>query len=198
MNPRPRNPDMSPRSWSLPENAAVIEELASFYGQFSKIAEFHEPGSYFTVVDHLGWGLPAALGAALGNPQKKVVALLGDGTSLFSIQAFWTAARYQIPAVLVILNNGGYGCMRGLFMGYGMTTPPAMSPEDCASYDISGLNFTNLASEFGVAARRVTDPTEIRSAIKEAIALNKPAVVEVMLSPDGMGAFELYGELLKW
>ena len=183
---------------SLPENAAVVEELATFYGQFSKIAAFREPGSYFTVVDHLGWGLPATLGVALGSPRKPVIGVLGDGTSLFAIQAFWTAARYQIPAVMVILNNGGYGCMRGLFMMYGMTTPPAMTPEDCASYDISGLNFTKLAAEFGIEGRRVTEPTGIRSAIKEAIARNKPAVVEIIVSPDLGTTMELYGELTSW
>ena len=183
---------------ALPENAVVVDELSSFYGAFARLAEFRDPGSYFMCCDHLGWGLPATLGVALGSPGRPVVSLLGDGGSLFAIQTLWTAARYQIPAVIVILNNAGFGAMRLLFTLQGMAVPPAMTPDDCATYDISGLNFTGLAAQFGVSARRVTQASEIGAAIKEAIALKKPAVVELMISTERAGLNELLGEIAKW
>lgn len=182
---------------ALPENAVVVDELASFYGQLAKVIDFRSPGSYFTTVDSLGWGLPATLGVALGSPGRPVVAMLGDGGALFCIQALWSAARYQIPAVMVVFNNSGFGSMRGLFTYYGQAVSAPMDGADCATYDIGALDWARLAADFGIAARRVADPSMIRSVVKEMIALRKPAVVELMVSPDGAGMNELVAEFFK-
>jgi len=176
---------------AIPADSVVVDELASFYGQLSKVLELSNPGSYFNTCESLGWGLPATLGVALANPQKPVISLVGDGAALFAIQALWTAAQYQIPAVMVIFNNSGYGCMREMFTQYGQAVAPAMDAADCANYDISGLNYSNLASEFGVEGRRVTDPNQIKSVMQEMIALKKPAVVELMVCPYGSGMNEM-------
>jgi len=182
---------------ALPEGAVIVDELASFYGQLPKVVEFREPGSYFATCDSLGWGLHAALGVALGNARRPVIAMLGDGGAMFCVQALWTAARYQIPAVMVIFNNGGFGSMRGLFTMYGQAVGSPMDSADCATYDIGELSFAKLAADFGIEARRVTDPTAIRSVMKEMIALRRPAVVELMVSPDGAGMNELTTEFFK-
>ncbi len=176
---------------AIPEDSVVVDELASFYGQLSKVLELSKPGSYFNTCESLGWGLPATLGIALANPQKPVIGLIGDGAALFAIQALWTAAQYQIPAVMVILNNSGYGCMREMFTQYGQAVAPAMDAADCANYDISGLNYSNLASQFGIEGRRVTDPKQIKSVMQEMIGLKKPAVVELMVCPYGSGMNEM-------
>lgn len=182
---------------ALPRQAVVVDELASFYGQLPKVMEFRDPGSYFATCDSLGWGLPAALGVALGSSRKPVVAMLGDGGAMFCIQALWTAARYQIPAVMVVFNNGGFGSMRGLFAMYGQAVARPMDSADCAAYDIGEVSFARLAADFGVDARRVTDPTQIGPVMKEMIALGKPAVVEIMVSPEGAGMIELVTEFFK-
>ena len=182
---------------ALPQDAVVVDELASFYGQLPKVMEFREPGSYFSTVDSLGWGLPAALGVTLGSSGKPVIAMLGDGGAMFCIQALWSATRYQIPAVVVIFNNGGFGSMRGLFTYYGQAVASPMSSADCATYDIGELSFAKLATDFGVTARRVSDPTEIRSTMKEMIGLRKPALVEIMVSPEGAGLNEMTAEFFK-
>ena len=182
---------------ALPQDAVVVDELASFYGQLPKVMEFREPGSYFSTVDSLGWGLPAALGVTLGSSGKPVIAMLGDGGAMFCIQALWSATRYQIPAVVVIFNNGGFGSMRGLFTYYGQAVASPMSSADCATYDIGELSFAKLATDFGVTARRVSDPTEIRSTMKEMIGLRKPALVEIMVSPEGAGMNEMTAEFFK-
>lgn len=182
---------------ALPEDAVVVDELASFYGQLPKVIEFRHPGSYFSSVDSLGWGVPAALGVALGSAGRPVVAMLGDGGAMFCVQALWSAARYQIPAVMVIFNNGGFGSMRGLFAYYGQAVASPMDSDACATYDIGELSFARLAADFGIAARRVTDPTEIRSVMKEMIGLRKPALVELMVSPEGAGMIEMTAEFFK-
>jgi benzoylformate decarboxylase len=184
-------------SKSLPDSAIVVDELASFYGQLPKVIKFDRPGSYFGHCEALGWGLPATLGVALGSPDKTVVGILGDGGALFCIQALWTAAKYQIPAVIVIINNGGYGCMRGLFQGYGMQVDVPMDAEDCDTYDIGDVNLCNIASDFGVMAKRVEDPRRIQSVMDEMIALKKPALVELMVCPNGSGLYEMVAEFFK-
>jgi benzoylformate decarboxylase len=182
---------------ALPQDAVVVDELASFYGQLPKVIGFRTSGSYFSTVDSLGWGVPAALGVALGSSGKPVIAVLGDGGAMFCIQALWSAARYQIPAVMVIFNNGGFGSMRGLFTYYGQAVASPMDSADCATYDIGELSFANLASDFGIAARRVTDPTQIRSVMQEMIGLRKPALIELMVSPEGAGMNEMTAEFFK-
>lgn len=182
---------------ALPENAIVVDELASFYGQLPKVIKFDKPGSYFAHTEALGWGLPATLGVALGAPEQPVIGLLGDGGALFCIQALWSAAKYDIPAVMVIMNNGGYGCMRGLFMMHGFEVEAPLEPEASNSYDVGELSLCDLASSFGVTAKRVTDPADIQTVMKEMIALKKPALIELMVCPNGSGLYEMVAEFYK-
>lgn len=182
---------------ALPDNAIVVDELASLYGQMPKIIKFDKPGSYFGRVEALGWGLPATLGAAVGAPDKPVVGLLGDGGALFGMQALWSAATYDIPAVMVVLNNGGYGSMRGLFMVHGFEVEAPLDPEGGQNYDVGDLSLCDMAGCFGVAAKRVTDPKEIQPVMQEMLALKKPALIEVMVCPNGSGLYELIMEFYK-
>ena len=182
---------------AMPENAIVVDELASFYGQLPKVMKFDKPGSYFGRVEALGWGLPATLGVALGSPNQPVVGILGDGGALFCIQALWSAARYEIPAVMVVINNGGFGSMRGLFMVHGFEVEAPMDAEGGESYDVGELSLCDLASSFGVTAKRVTDPADIQPVMKEMIALKKPALVELMVCPNGSGLYEMVMEFYK-
>jgi benzoylformate decarboxylase len=71
------------------------------------------PGSYyFPAAGGLGFGLPAAVGVQLAQPQRRVVALIGDGSANYGITALWTAAQYRVPVVFIILKNGTYGALR--------------------------------------------------------------------------------------
>src|SRR5205823_2715933 len=74
-------------------------------------------GFYTAASGGLGYGLPAAVGIALGSPGRRVICLLGDGSSLYSIQALWTAARHRLPVSFLVLNNGGYGALKALGAG---------------------------------------------------------------------------------
>jgi benzoylformate decarboxylase len=69
--------------------------------------------SFYTMASAgLGWGLPAAVGLALGRPERRTVCMIGDGAAMYSIQALWTAAQQQLPLTVVVINNFGYGAMR--------------------------------------------------------------------------------------
>ena len=141
---------------TLPKDAVVIEEALSSNPGIRQLIRADDPQSYFGLRGGgIGWGLPATIGAKLALPDRPVVGLIGDGSSLYTIQALWTAARYRIGAIFVILNNTSYRilkqrlhAMRGLsqqadtYVGMELTDP--------------AVDFVSLARSFGVAAERAT------------------------------------------
>ncbi len=122
----------------------------------------------------LGYGLPAAVGAAIGAPGRKVVAVLGDGSSMYSIQALWTAAREQLPVTFVILDNGQYAAV-DILAGPGDKMP---------GVELGGIDFGALATGMGCRTRRVEYPHELKPALTAALADDRPTVVHVQVDPN--------------
>lgn len=141
----------------------------------------NQPGSYFfTRGGGLGFGLPAAIGVKLARPDQPVVAVVGDGTTLYTPQALWTMAHHDIPVVAVVLNNASY-----LILKAGLQT---MAGKAAKAGEFPGMDLTNppvdfpaLAASFGVAAERVEASAEIAPAIRKAVASGKPALIEVVV-----------------
>jgi len=124
------------------------------------------PGGYFTAYSGgLGWAMPAATGVALANPARPVVAVVGDGSSMYSIQALWTAAREKAGVVFVILNNGQYGILKG----YAQSFYPGQEKK-VPGLDLPGLDITATALALGVPAVRVTSPDQVGPAFADAFA----------------------------
>ena len=96
----------------------------------------------------LGWGLPASVGLRMGLPDRPVVAVLGDGSTVFGIQGFWSAARYGIGPLVVVLKNGGYRIMDQLAARQG--GPPAWP-------SFGAVDIAAIAEAFGCEARRIGD-----------------------------------------
>ena len=136
----------------LPKDAVVIEEtLSSAPGARSLINSNDEQSFFALRGGGIGWGLPAAIGAKLALPDRPVVALVGDGSAMYTVQALWTAAHYKLPIVWVIFNNTSYRilkqrlvAMRGLaeqadtFVGMELTDP--------------AIDFVGLARSLGIEA----------------------------------------------
>src|SRR5205807_5309813 len=98
---------------TLPKDAVVIEEALSSAPGIRQLIRSDDPQSYFGLRGGgIGWGLPAAIGVKLALPERPVVGLIGDGSALYTIQGLWTAARYNIGAVFVILNNSSYRILK--------------------------------------------------------------------------------------
>ncbi len=96
-----------------PHDAIYVKESTSTTTAFWQRMNLRHPGSYyFPAAGGLGFGLPAAVGVQLAQPQRRVVALIGDGSANYGITALWTAAQYRIPVVFIILKNGTYGALR--------------------------------------------------------------------------------------
>ncbi|MEU8197132.1 benzoylformate decarboxylase [Microbispora amethystogenes] len=161
----------------LPADAIVVEETPSH----RSVLHDHLPitatdtGFLTTASGALGYGLPAAVGAALARPGRRVVAVLGDGSAMFGIQALWTAAREGTPVTFVILDNSRYAAVRLLGEAAGGTGIPGV--------DLGGLDFVALAQGMGCAARYVTEPAEVKSALAAALADDRPHLLHVRTDP---------------
>lgn len=139
----------------------------------------------------LGWSLGAALGARLAQPERPVIALMGDGDFLFGgSQALWTAQRYQIPISIVVFNNRSYDNERNRI--WSRHSRQAELDRDMTSYIGSpDVEFTSIAKAYGIGAEKISKPDELAAALRRAMDANRAGesyLVEVMVSRRGRGA----------
>ena len=119
----------------------------------------------------LGYAFPTALGAQVGNPDKKVIAVSGDGGFMFGVQELATAAQHNIGVVTIVMNDGAFGNVkRNQKEDYG---------ERYLGVELRNPDFLKLADAFGVMGQRVNSPEGLRNAIKEAFREDGPALIEV-------------------
>ena len=123
----------------------------------------------------MGFGLPAAIGAAVASPDKPIVCLAGDGSIQMNIQELATIKDYNLPVKIVIFNNGYLGMVRQLqennFSGNYYETK------------ISNPDFVTLAHSYGISAARAHNKAELHSVLKMAFADNEPFVAEIVIEP---------------
>jgi benzoylformate decarboxylase len=121
----------------------------------------------------LGYGLPAAVGAAMAAPDRHVVGIVGDGAAMYSIQALWTAARHSVPLTIVVMDNGEYAAVGNHSDRLGMSGVPGI--------DLGGLDFTALAEGQGCRAVLVDGPDDLPGALADAVRADRPTVVHVFV-----------------
>jgi benzoylformate decarboxylase len=183
--PAPHNPLSSAYVFSalgecLPHDSVLIEEAPSSKPELHARLSARAPlGFVSPAMGGLGFALPAAIGIRMARPDRPVVAVVGDGSSLYSIQALWTAVHYRVGALFVILANGGYAVMDRLAEKQGGSALWPRFPE---------IDFTALASAFGCRARRVVTPAELEQAFDEVVpglaARDEPLLLEIAVAPD--------------
>jgi benzoylformate decarboxylase len=164
----------------LSRDAVVIEESPSSRPELLERLPARVPlGILSPAMGGLGFGIPAAIGIRMAVPGRQVVALVGDGASLYSIQALWTAVRYRVGALIVILANGGYAIMDRLMEMEGGSSPWPQFPE---------IDFVALARAFGCPAEHVATPDELERCLDEVVpgleARDLPLVLVVSVVPD--------------
>lgn len=122
----------------------------------------------------LGWGLPAAVGVALGKPGARVISLVGDGSAMYSIQALWSAAQLKLPIAFVILKNRRYAALQDFASVFGY------APSDpVAGTELPDLDFVALAAGQGVQGVRVARADDLKAALAEALQADAPRLVEI-------------------
>ncbi|MDI3387790.1 benzoylformate decarboxylase [Streptomyces sp. B-S-A8] len=144
----------------MPRDTAYVVESTSTNASWWKQMDLRHSGSYyFPAAGGLGFGLPGAVGVAMGQQDRPVVGVIGDGSANYGITALWTAAQHQLPVTVVLLRNGSYGALRWFSGLLGVPDAPGL--------DIPGLDFTRIAEGYGVPAQHVTGAEELRAALAE-------------------------------
>jgi benzoylformate decarboxylase len=163
----------------LPKDAVVIEEVLSSAPGIRMLINSNDEQSFYGLRGGgIGWGLPAAIGAKVALPDRPVVALIGDGSAMYTIQALWTAAHYRLPVIWVIFNNTSYRILkqrlvmlRGLaeqadkFVGMELTDPP--------------IDFVGLARSLGIEAQRARTVKDTTDLIGKALKDGTPILIDV-------------------
>ena len=164
------------------KDALIVNESPTSKDLLMSNFQFSPGRDYFSNSSggYLGWGLGAAIGAKLASPKRRVVACLGDGSTMFGLQGLWTLAKYRIPLVVIVFNNRAYMAVKNQFRGSEERIRIAAE----MGAEISGpeINFARLAETFGVFGARVEHPDAIEAALKRALEQNGPALVDVVIS----------------
>ncbi|MDR2686333.1 MAG: thiamine pyrophosphate-binding protein [Oscillospiraceae bacterium] len=160
---------------TLPENTIISTSSGNTQAQLFQ--EYCYPRAYCNLTtggfSTMGWAVPAAMGAKLAAPERPVVACLGDGDFLMTMQELSTMAQYDIPVVVLLADNSGWMAIKDLQID-------ALGSETAFGNDFTcEPDFAAIARAFGVKAYRENTLEGVKSALNEAVAANKPALIHV-------------------
>jgi len=172
--------ELAPR---LPEDAIIFDEALTCSPDITRHWVPRTPGHYFlTRGGSLGVGIPGAIGAKFANPDKTVIGFTGDGGSMYTIQALWTAARHQLDVKFVVCNNGSYRLLQANIEAYWRERQYA--PHDyplCFDLSQPPIHFAGLAEAMGVEAARIERPEQIGPALDRALSRRGPFLLDVVV-----------------
>ncbi len=166
----------------IDKDALIVNESPTSKDILMANFRFSAGRSYFSNSSggYLGWGLGAAIGAKLASPDRRVVACLGDGCTMFGLQGLWTLAKYRVPLTVIVFNNRAYMAVKNQFRG----SEERIRIAGAMGADLTGpdLNFARLAETFGIHGERVEQPEAIEPALKRALEQTGPALVDVVIA----------------
>ncbi len=153
-------------------DSIIVEEAPSSREPMHDHLPILRPETFYTCSSGgLGFSLPAAVGVALAKPQSRVIAVIGDGSAMYAIQALWSAAQLRLPMTFIIINNGKYEALRQIGIRLGNARPVGL--------ELPGLDFVELARAQGCEALRVTTAAELEPTLRAALATAGPVLVDV-------------------
>ena len=164
-------------SEALPEDAMVADESASSKTKLHRHLRPSRPGGYLpSAAGGLGYCLPAAIGLKLAQPERPVVCVIGDGSVSYSIQALWSAARYETGVVVVVVNNRGYSILKGFRDAIGID-------DSVPGLDVPGVGFVDIAGGFGAGGERIEEAEDLEGALRRALGAERPYLLDVIVDP---------------
>ena len=167
----------------MPENAIIVDEAITSGLMLSMYTAGAPRHDVLTITGGaIGQGLPGAVGAAIACPKRKVIALEGDGSSMYTIQALWTMAREKLDVVTIIFNNRSYAVLNIELqrVGAGNGGDKAMAQLDLRT---PPLDFVRLGEGMGVSSRRATTTAEFVTALEHALRTPGPHLIEAIVPP---------------
>ena len=166
---------------SLPEDAIVVDESVSTGREFFPETAGAPPHDWLNNRGgSIGYGMPVAIGAAIACPRRKVLALVGDGSAMYTLQSLWTMAREALDVTVLILANGSYNILRGELASVGVKNPGPRAV-DMLSLRRPDLDWVGLARGMGVPATRAKDCEQLIKAVSAGLRSEGPNLVEVVL-----------------
>jgi benzoylformate decarboxylase len=164
----------------LPDDTIMIEEAITTGLDVRRAFAADRPGSYHhSVGGALGWGIGGGIGVKMARPENPVVSVVGDGTAMYTIQGLWSAAHYDVPVVVVVMNNREYAaCKRGI------AQVVSGGGDSYVGMDLSDpeIDFIGLATSLGVEARSASGTQELTQTISEALASGTPTLIDAAVA----------------
>jgi benzoylformate decarboxylase len=170
-------------SRAVPDDVTIVDESISSSGGVRNFFKCADSKSFFALRGGgIGWGLPATLGVKLALPNRPVVALVGDGSAMYTSQALWTAARESLAVVYVIFNNMSYRILKQRTLAL-----KGFSAEDdhyvAMDLDRPAIDFVGLARSLGVPGERVDKTADAGGAVARGLASGGPYLIDVRIDP---------------
>jgi benzoylformate decarboxylase len=164
---------------ALPDDAVVIDETISSGAGLRRLLRTNDPQSFYGLKGGgIGWGLAAAAGVKIALPNRPVVALIGDGSAMYTIQALWTAAHEKLNIVYVILNNSSY---RILKQRTNALKQLAAQTDTYVGMDLTEprVDFLSVAKGMGLTAYKAHTLEEVRAYLAKGIGADGPVLIDV-------------------
>ena len=165
----------------LPENAIVVDESVSTGRGFAALTTHAQPHDWLNVMGGaIGFALPTSVGAAIACRERKVIALEGDGSAMYTLQALWTMARENLDVTILVFANRSYNILRGELMNVGAGSP-GQRATDMLTLDRPDLDWQALARGHGVEAGQANTLDELAAQMRRGLASRGPYLIEVVL-----------------
>ena len=165
----------------LPEGAIVVDESVTTGREFFPETAGAPPHDWINNRGgSIGYGMPVAIGAAIACPDRKVIALEGDGSAMYTVQSLWTMARENLAVTTLIFANGTYNILRGELTNVGVRNPGPRAV-DMLSIGRPDLDWVSMARGMGVEAIRAKTCEELIKGLTAGLRSSGPYLVEVAL-----------------
>ncbi|MGK6311542.1 acetolactate synthase large subunit [Neorhizobium sp. DT-125] len=166
----------------LPENAIVIDEALTSIGQHSALAPGLHPHDHLPITGgSIGIGIPLATGAAIGAPERKVVAMQADGSGMYTLQGLWTQAREELDVVTIVFANNAYKILQGEMANVGVNSF-GVNARKMLDLDQPKLDWCSLAKGLGVESGRATTVEEFVKLYTGALGRKRPFLIEAVMA----------------